>query len=112
MKKMIHFYPIAYSLNRIEMEIANGNSLYKSMQNHTIYDQRMISIIEVGEETNQLNISFQRLNEQYTNEVSLLTTLMGDFLEPLLIIVVGIFVALILIAMYLPMFSLSSVINN
>ena len=107
-KKMITFYPINSSLNHIEQEILHGNSLHQSLSGFKIYDKRMISLIKVAEEVNQLDVVFRRLKDQYTNEIDYQTSIIGSIMEPFMIIFIGLFVGMILISMYLPMFQLST----
>ena len=71
----------------------------------------MIALVKVAEETNQTEFMFNRLNQQYNVKVQQRSKLLSTILEPFIILVVGIFVGFILVAMYLPMFRLSSVIG-
>jgi len=105
-KQMISFYPIENSLIDIEEKILSGIAFHKSLAAHSIYPPKMISIIKVGEEVNQLELFFARLSEQYSAEVEHQATLLSKFIEPLIIIVLGLIVGVILIAMYLPLFRL------
>ncbi len=105
-RQMITFYPIEKSLHAIEENIITGSSLYKSLSQHPVYPSKMVSIVKVGEEVNQLELFFSRLSEQYTSDVEYQTTMLSKFLEPVIIIVLGLIVGVILIAMYLPMFKL------
>lgn len=105
---MIEFYPIEESLEQVEKDIIDGNSLYFSLGKFSIYDTRMVSLVQVGEEVNKLAEIFQRLAKQYTADVEHSTSMLNSVLEPLLIIILAFVVGLILIAMYLPMFSLSN----
>ncbi|MFA6924751.1 MAG: type II secretion system F family protein [Bacteroidales bacterium] len=111
-KKMVGFYPIEHSLEIIENDILHGKPLHESMKQFPIYDRRIISLIKVAEEVNQLDVVFGRLKNQYNNEIDYSTTMISSILEPLMIIFVGAFVAMILIAMYLPMFQLSTSFAN
>jgi len=54
---------------------------------------------------------FERLNNQYNTELQQRSKLLSTIMEPLIIVFVGILVGVILIAMYLPMFKLSSVLG-
>ena len=105
-RQMITFYPIEQSLYDVEEAIVKGTPLHKSLSGHKIYPPKMISIIKVGEEVNQLDAFFKRLSEQYSSEVEYQTTMLSRFLEPVIIIVLGLVVGVILIAMYLPLFKL------
>ena len=60
---------------------------------------------------NQNEFIFERLNFQYNSEIQQKSKLLSTLLEPFIIMIVGILVGVILIAMYLPMFRLSSVLG-
>lgn len=111
-KQMIMFYPIQLSLQQVEKDILSGKQLYVSLSNFKIYDTRMIALIKIGEEVNQLAQFFQRLAQAYSEEVEYKTSVLSTFLEPLIIIFLGIVVGFILVAMYLPMFQLSTSIGG
>jgi type IV pilus assembly protein PilC len=104
--KMIRFYPIERSLQSVEGDILTGMPLHKSLGRHPIYPPKMISLIKVGEEVNQLELFFTKIADQYTNEVEYQTSILSKFVEPLIIVVLGLVVGVILIAMYLPLFKL------
>lgn len=110
--KMIAFYPIENSIEAIKRDITKGQSLSESMKNHTIYENKLVSMINVSEQVNQLDSMFARLTEQYNEEISHQTKMIGVILEPLIIIVIGLIVGVIMISMYAPMFDLSKIINH
>lgn len=106
--KMISFYPMEITMKKIEEDILTGSPLYKSLEKYPIYSKRIVSLIKVGEEVNQLDNIFEKLAEQLSNEIEYKTGLLSSLLEPLLIIFLALVVGTILISMYLPMFQLSS----
>ncbi len=110
-KKMIGFIPLQQSLQKVEASILKGNSLSQSLAGNKMFDDRIISLVKVAEETNQTEFVFNQLNEQYNNEVVRQSKLVATIIEPLIIIVVGLIVGVLLVALYLPMFKLSSVIG-
>jgi len=107
-KQMIRFYPIEVSLSEIEKDVMQGQSLNKSLSKFSIYTPRMVSLIKVGEEVNQLETFFDKIAKQYSDEVEHETGLLGTLVEPFMLVFLGGVVGLILVAMYLPMFQLSS----
>mgnify|MGYP000184578243 CR=1 FL=1 len=107
-KKMIGFYPIEIALTQIEEDILQGKALHKSMAEHEIFPKRLVSLVKVGEEVNQLDIFFDKIAKQYTDEIEHQTGLIGSLIEPIMIIFLGLVVGIILIAMYLPLFQLSN----
>jgi len=110
-KKMIDFYPLQIALQDVESKILSGNSLSESLKPHKVFDNKMISLLRVAEETNQNEFIFERLTTQYNDEIQYKSKMLSTVLEPLIIIFLGAFVAVILIAMYLPMFTLSTVLG-
>ena len=105
-RKMITFYPGEHSLLLVEEHIISGVALHKSLAAHNIYPPKIVSMVKVGEEVNQLELFFGRVAEQYNNEVEYQTGMLSRLLEPLIIIVLGVVVGVILVAMYLPLFKL------
>jgi len=107
-RQMIAFYPLEVSLLQIEDDIMKGMPLHQSMQQFSIYPSKLIQLIKVGEETNQLDYFFERVSDQYIEEVEYKTSTLSSMMEPLIIIFLGLIVGLILVAMYLPLFQMSN----
>lgn len=110
-KKMVGFYPIEISLEIIQQDVMRGQSLHSSLSKFKIYNKRMISLIKVAEEVNQLDVIFSKLAKQYSDEVEHQTNILGSLIEPFMIIFLGLLVAIILVAMYLPLFQMSSTVG-
>lgn len=110
-KMMIRFVPLQEALDKVENSILKGNSLSASLKENPLFDNRIISLVKVAEETNQTEYVFKQLSEQYNQEVVQQSKTMTTVLEPLMILFVGVLVAVLLVAMYLPMFQLSSAIG-
>ena len=110
-EKMVGFYPIEISLATIKADIERGLPLHSSLAKFPIYNKRLISLIKTAEEVNQLDTMFGKLAEQYSDEVEHQTSILGSLIEPLMIIFLGLLIAIILIAMYLPMFQMSNTIG-
>lgn len=110
-KQMISFYPLQKALETVEQDILKGASLSQSLKQHKLFDDKMIALVKVAEETNQTEFIFDRLNKQYSTQVQQQSKMLSTIMEPMIILFVGILVGVILVAMYLPMFKLSSVIG-
>lgn len=107
-RKMIRFFPLEQALLMMERDILDGALLYESMAKHSIFPGRMISLVKVAEEVNKLAIVFEQIQLQYENETENSSKTIGSLMEPFLIIFIGLFVGIILVAMYLPLFELGS----
>ena len=91
---------------------------FKSLKVKWVYHQdfrlyhKIVSLVKVAEETNQTEYIFKKLNQQYAKEVQQKSKMLSTVMELFIIIVIGIFVGVILVSMYLPMFKLSSVLGG
>lgn len=104
--KMVNFYPLESILPLIKIDVMKGESLSFASEKYSIFDIKYLSMLKVGEEVNQLNRIYEKLEENYGNEVEHQTKVLTSMLEPILILFLGLMVGVILVAMYLPMFKL------
>jgi type IV pilus assembly protein PilC len=110
-EEMIDFYPIESAFRSMKEDIKKGESLHAGMVKFPIFDKRMISLVKIAEEINQLDTTFDRLSKQYQEDIEYRTKLIGTIVEPAIIVVIGLIVGVIMVSMYLPMFNLSNVIK-
>lgn len=110
--KMIKFTPLRKALDGISEKVMSGENLSSALRGNRLFDNKMVSLVKVAEETNQTEFIFERLNQQYTIEVQQKSKLISTLLEPFIILIVGALVGVILVAMYLPMFKLGSVLGG
>lgn len=109
--EMIKFYPMEEVILEAKKEILVGNQLHFGLAKSNLLDKRLISLIKIAEEINQLDVTFIRLTKQYNDEIDYRTKMIGTIIEPVIIVLIGLIVGLIMVAMYLPMFNLSNVIK-
>lgn len=110
-QRMISFYPLESSLDMIKKEVTKGTLFSKALAKHSIYDFKLVSLVDVAEQVNKLDDMFERLAKQYDEEVQHQTKMIGVIMEPLIIVIIGLVVGTVLIAMYSPMFDLSKIIQ-
>ena len=111
-EKMIKYYPIEVALNKVKKDISEGKTLHEGMQEFKFFPKRMLSLVKVGEEVNQLDVMLAKVSNQYREEMKHRTAILGKLMEPILLLLVAGIVGVILIAMYLPMFNLSNVLGQ
>jgi type IV pilus assembly protein PilC len=110
-KSMINFYSIEVALSHAEKEILNGSTLEDALQPFPFFPKQLLALVKVGEEASQLDTMFQKLGDQYNNAVEQRTEVLSSLIEPILIVGLGVLVGIVLIAMYLPLFQLSTGVN-
>lgn len=109
-KKMNSFYPLDSILEDVIYQVTKGNSLHEVLKKHSFFPRRFISLVKVGEETNELDTMLSKLSTQYYEELEHQTKIISKIMEPLMLLLIGGFVGVILIAIYLPLFNLSNII--
>lgn len=111
-KDMIGFYPLKLRLNTIIHDIQKGMSLSQAIAKHSVFFKAdVMAMVSVAEQTNATAYIFDKLSHRYNNMLQRQSKTLSTFLEPIIILIVGVFVGFILVAMYLPMFKLSTVMG-
>ena len=91
--------------------VREGQSLSNALRQTRIFPGLSIDMIEVGESTGALPSMLGSVAEFYEDDVATRTTAALSLIEPLIMICMGIFVAFVLISLYLPIFSLADSIR-
>lgn len=112
LREIITFYPYQLSFSTIASGLRRGEQLTASLDRYPkLYSRKLSTLLRVGEETNRLPEMLLKQGEDLTRELEYRLKQMGNMLEPAMIFLVGILVAVILISMYLPMFKLGGVMG-
>lgn len=106
--QMISFVPLNDSIKDAMNQIESGGVLSEGFEGSILFDKRIIALIKVAEQSNNLSLVFNRIAEQYSEELSYRSKLLRELIEPIIIIVLGLVVAIILVAMYLPIFNMNT----
>jgi type IV pilus assembly protein PilC len=91
--------------------VREGNPLSASLRETKIFPPLAIDMIEVGESTGALTVMLNSVAEFYEEDVNTKMTAALSLIEPAIMVFMGIFVAFVLIALYLPIFSLADTIR-
>lgn len=87
--------------------VREGESLHAALSLKGVMPKMAIDMIEVGESSGAISPMLNSVAEFYEEEVNLRLAAMVAVIEPALLIIMGMFVAFILISLYLPIFSFS-----
>jgi type IV pilus assembly protein PilC len=92
--------------------VREGQALSGSLRKTKIFPSLSLDMIEVGESTGALPQMLTSVAEFYEEDVSNNVTAALSLIEPVIMIVMGIFVAFVLISLYLPIFSLADSVHT
>jgi len=98
-------------LDRSSRLVREGQSLSASLRTTKMFPGLAIDMIEVGESTGALPAMLSSVAEFYEEDVATSTTAALSLIEPAIMIFMGLFVAGVLISLYLPIFSLADTIR-
>jgi type IV pilus assembly protein PilC len=96
---------------RMKDEVATGQRLQRAMENTGLFPNMVVQMIAVGEESGSLDTMSAKVAEFYEQEVDNAVDGMSSLLEPLIMAILGVLVGGMVIAMYLPIFKLGSVVG-
>lgn len=83
-----------------------GVLIYLTRMSQRIVDDLVVNMVDVGEETGELDKMLYKVADNYDEEVAVLTESLVSLLEPLLIVILGVMVGFIVVALFLPLVSL------
>jgi type IV pilus assembly protein PilC len=95
---------------RMRDEVATGQRLQRAMETSGLFPNMVIQMIAVGEESGSLDTMSNKVATFYEAEVDNAVDSMSSLLEPLIMVILGVLVGGLVIAMYLPIFKLGSVV--
>jgi type IV pilus assembly protein PilC len=96
----------ARSLKKVHDGIREGENFSEPLRQARIVQPMVVNMIDVGEETGDLDKMLSKIADTYDEEVSTLVQGMTALLEPVMVITLGIIVGFIVVALFMPMVSL------
>ncbi len=103
-------YVFEQAINRIRADVANGQPLHSAISGTELFPSMISQMASIGEESGALEAMLERSASHFEAEVDDAVDSLTSLLEPAIIVVIGILVGGLVIAMYLPIFQLGSVI--
>ncbi len=98
-------------INQVLKDTAAGMPIYLAMRNGNAFPEMMLQMVMIGEESGRLDNMLNKVADVYENEVDNTVDNLGKLLEPIIILVLGGLIGGLVVAMYLPIFNLMSVIG-
>lgn len=102
---------IEQSINAVATEVQDGKPLSETLRVSGMFPPMVTQMIKVGESTGSLDTMLEKIADLFEQEVDRVVATMTSVLEPCVIVVVGSGIALVVVAMYLPIFSIGSIIG-
>ena len=98
------------SSQALRQKISQGDSLSRALARQSIFSPLLTQMVGIGEESGTLDEMLNKVADIYDREVNDAVAQLGTLMEPLLMVVLGGIIGGLVIAMYLPIFQLGSVL--
>jgi len=96
---------VSDAISSTRNDISEGVPMSTALNLKRVFPDMMISMLAIGEETGEMDAMLSKVADFYEDEVTNTVKALTSMIEPVMIVLVGIIVGSILLAMYLPMFS-------
>jgi type IV pilus assembly protein PilC len=97
---------------RVYESIREGDTIAQPLKESRLVDDMVVNMIDVGEETGDLDSMLYKIADVYDEEVDVLVESLISLLEPIMIVVLGGIIGTIVIALFMPLISLLETLSK
>ena len=102
---------IEFAISDVKVGISEGRSMADPLLESGVFPSMVCSMIAVGESTGALDVMMTKIADFYDDEVDQAVKNLTDMIEPFMLVFLGVVVGGLVIAMYLPIFSMAGAVG-
>lgn len=102
---------ITEAVSNAALNVEKGGALAKSLETANVFPHISIQMIQVGENSGELEAMLAKIADIYENEVESSVSAMTDLLEPMIILFMGVVVGFIVLSICLPIFEMNQMVG-
>jgi type IV pilus assembly protein PilC len=102
---------VSEAVRDTQQQVKRGEPLSKRLEEHAVFPPMVVQMMAVGEETGALDEMLDKIADFYDQEVEATVNALTSLIEPILIVIMGVVIGGMIIALYLPMFSVINLIK-
>ena len=95
----------------VQASVKEGESIAEPLSNHPVFPPMVVQMMAVGEETGALDTMLEKVGDFFDREVKTMVEGLTSLIEPLLVVILGMTVGGMLLALYLPIFNVITLID-
>ena len=95
----------------VRAKIAEGKNMVEPLQERKVFPSMVVQMLGVGEQTGALDTMLGKIADFYEEEVDVAVAALTSLLEPIMMVLIGGMVGTVMVAMYLPIFSIAGKIK-
>ena len=100
------------AIQKVHDRIKEGDTIAVPLDESKVFPPMVVNMIDVGEETGSLDAMLNKIADIYDNEVEIAVEALLSLMEPAIIIILGGIIGFIVIALYLPIFTLGDALTD
>jgi type IV pilus assembly protein PilC len=104
-------YVIEQALKRVQDSVRAGRSIAEPLVREPVFPSMVTQMIAVGEDSGSMETMLNKIADFYDDEVQATTEALTSLIEPIMIAVIGIIIGGMIVALYMPMFTIYSQIH-
>ncbi len=97
---------VGEAVDNVRAGVKEGDSIARPLGQSDLFPPMVTQMLAIGEETGALDTMLNKVSDFYDSEISATVEALTSLLEPLLIVFLGLVVGIIVIALYMPIFSM------
>ncbi len=102
---------VGSAVREVQNSIRNGESLSTPLAHHPVFPAMVVQMMTVGEDTGALDAMLGKIAQFYDQEIEATTEALAALIEPLMIAFLGGVVGTMIVALYMPIFKIFSLIS-
>jgi type IV pilus assembly protein PilC len=99
------------ALRKVQDGVRNGQSISVPLSQQKVFPSMVSQMISVGEDSGSLQTMLEKIADFYDDEVEATTKALTALIEPIMIAVIGVIVGGMIVALYMPMFTIYNLIH-
>ena len=99
---------IKEAIAKTREEVTDGKTIAQPLQRSKLFPQLMVDLVKIGEDTGNVPGALQNIADTYENELGIALKVMMNMIEPVMIVVMALFVAFLLVSVLSAMFAMTS----
>ncbi|ADU96958.1 type II secretion system F family protein [Thermovibrio ammonificans] len=102
---------IRKAIEDVRSQVEKGVSLSQALAKHSIFPPMLVNMVAIGEQAGNLDEMLSKVADFYEEEVDRTVDGLTSLIEPLMIVFIGSIIGVIIVALYLPIFNIASLIK-
>jgi type IV pilus assembly protein PilC len=104
-------WAIERAVKDVQESVRTGQSLAGPLSKHSVFPSMVVQMVATGEDSGALEGMLKKISQFYDEEVSSTTEQLTSLIEPLMIAILGVIVGGMIVALYMPIFSIFSLVE-